>query len=315
MMREKKFIFILGPTATGKTDLAIELCQKLKAPLLNLDSIQMYRGLDIGSAKPTESELTGVEHHLFSIASYPELLDASQIFDRVMNIVSDSKHESFVFCGGSGFYLQSIEKGMFQIDSIDPSIRKSLQKRIDTEGGEALFEEWLAIDPEAARKTSAQDHYRIIRALEIYQAFGKTLSQLREGLERTKSGLASLGQVFKFEIEWEKDLLSRRISQRVEKMFEMGFLQEVRDLLQVCDENWKPMQSVGYKEVVEALKKGEELDLSELKELISLRTRQLAKKQRTWFKKQQDIACLSGHDSLDEQLKFVLSRVQSGENP
>ncbi len=275
--------------------------------MINMDSIQMYKHLEIGSAKPSDEELSGINHFLFSEYDYPDTATASGVFDKVIKYISAHSYENYILCGGSGFYIKALCEGMFEIDDVDPQIRQSLEKQISENGSEDLYNEWLSIDPESAKKTSSNDHYRIVRALEIYRQFGKTISELQKTVGTQKPGLGKLGNVIKLGRNYSKEELNKRIEKRTQKMLSEGLVEEVEGIVSRGMLDWAPMASVGYKETVEFLSSKENASTEELFEKIVIKTRQLAKKQRTWLNREDEIHWLDGDLDLHQSSQSAIN--------
>ena len=281
-MGKPKVIVICGPTASGKTALSIELAKKINGEIISSDSMQIYKDMDIGTAKPSQEEMQGIPHHLigfvepnrrYSVAEFKK--DAESAIETIL-----AKGKTPIVVGGTGLYVDSLIYGIeYQDIELDEEYRKELEGRAANEGLEQLYEEAKKIDPQAMEKISPNDKKRIIRVLEIYKATGKNKTE--QEIESRKNGVKYDYKVFA--INWERESLYERINKRVDIMIEQGLIQEVEELLKKYDEFPTAMQGLGYKEVVEYLQG--ETTREEMIEKIKMETRRYAKRQITWFKK------------------------------
>jgi tRNA dimethylallyltransferase len=269
-------IIILGPTAAGKTALGIELAKKLGGEIISADSMQVYRGMDIGTAKPTMEERQGIPHHLIDIKDPDESWTVSDFVERANGLTGSLAHPIIV--GGTGLYLWSLLEGFsFPITPADKELRDKLEKESLAE----LYSRLSTVDPGAAKKIHPNDQKRIIRALEVFELTGKPISQLQKTGSRA-NGLT--GEQIIIGLNLPKDTLYERINQRVDSMLEKGLIDEVKGLLAKGYSKALPsFQALGYKEVVEYLdgKWNKEQMIEELKK----RTRNFARRQMTWFKR------------------------------
>lgn len=281
-MCKPKVIVICGPTASGKTALSIELAKKINGEIISSDSMQIYKYMDIGTAKPSKEEMQGIKHYLldfvepnqrYSVAEFKK--DAEEAIEEIL-----AKGKTPIIVGGTGLYVDSLIYGIeYQDIELDEKYRQKLEDRASKEGLEKLYEEAKKIDPEAMKKISLNDKKRILRVLEIYKATGKNKTE--QEIESRKNGVKYDYKVFA--INWDRDVLYERINKRVDIMIEQGLIQEVEQLLKKYDEFPTAMQGLGYKEVVEYLRgittKEEMIDK------LKMETRRYAKRQITWFKK------------------------------
>ena len=282
-MCKPKVIVICGPTASGKTALSIELAKKINGEIISSDSMQIYKNMDIGTAKPSHEEMQGIKHYLldfvepnqrYSVAEFKK--DAESAIEEILK-----KGKTPIIVGGTGLYVDSLIYGIeYQDIELDEKYRSELESRAAAEGGLAqLYEEAQKIDHQAMEKISPNDKKRIIRVLEIYKATGKNKTE--QEIESRKNGVKYDYKVFA--INWEREILYERINKRVDIMIEQGLIQEVEELLNKYDEFPTAMQGLGYKEVVEYLHG--ETSREEMIEKIKMETRRYAKRQITWFKK------------------------------
>lgn len=321
-----KFISISGPTGSGKSKLAEELCRARGSFLVNADSVQSYRYVDIGSAKPSAEDLTGFCSGLFDFIEPFDEWTAPQFLRGVESLIaSNPLVKEWILCGGSGFYIRTAEKGIPDIAPSDAHLQKLLQERLENEGSEKLHKELAEYDFDASKKISANDHYRLLRYLESFLATGLTKKQ-RESESGLAGGLAQKGKFLKIVLDADREWLRDRLLLRTQIMLERGLLEEVSLLLRRGLAKWAPLQSVGYRECVQyLLKRGEVeesvehnivrvsepwvsdiIDEDSLKEVIVRHTLQLAKKQKTWWKRDPDVVWIPAHNSLKEQFASVV---------
>ena len=281
-MNKPKVIVICGPTASGKTALSIELAKKINGEIISCDSMQIYKYMDIGTAKPTLEEQKEVKHHLidfvepnqrYSVAEYKK--DAEKSIEEIL-----SKGKTPIIVGGTGLYVDSLIYGIeYPEIELDEEYRKQLEKEIEEKGLESLYNKAKEIDSKAMEKISPNDKKRIMRVLEIYMATGKTKTE-----QEIESRTHEVKYDYKvFAIKMDREKLYERINKRVDMMIEKGLIEEVQNILKKYDKFPTAMQGLGYKEVVEYLdgKKTKE----EMIDKIKMQTRRYAKRQITWFKK------------------------------
>ena len=281
-MNKPKVIVICGPTASGKTALSIELAKKINGEIISSDSMQIYKDMDIGTAKPTKQEMQEIKHYLldfvepdqrYSVAQFKK--DAEKAIEEIL-----AKNKVPIIVGGTGLYVDSLIYGIeYQEIELDKKYREELERRAQKEGLETLYEQAKKIDPQAIEKISANDKKRILRILEIYHSTGKTKTQ--QEIESRKNEVKYDYKVFALNIEREK--LYERINKRVDIMIKQGLIQEVENLCSKYTEFPTAMQGLGYKEVVEYLQG--KISEQEMIEKIKMETRRYAKRQLTWFRK------------------------------
>ncbi len=276
----KKLLVICGPTASGKTALAVECAKRLGGEIVSCDAFLIYRGLDIGTAKPTEEERGGIPHHLIDVADPAEDFSVSD-FERLALPVVDgllARGKVPVLCGGTGFYLNAIlYPHTFGAAPADRQIREKYEKLAAAEGREALHARLAEADPESAAKLHPNDVKRVIRALEILELTGRKKSEQADGDTPRYAYEA-------FAYDYPRGELYARIAARTKAMMEAGLVEEVRSLLAAgVPETARSMQGIGYKEVAECLKNGD--NLSTMSDIIEKNTRNYAKRQITFFKR------------------------------
>ena len=286
----QKAIFLVGTTASGKSDWALSMAEEVSGVILNCDSIQMYDHLKIGSAQPTAEEKSKAPHHLFATVQPPQEVTAGQYRRNHLEILKSLTTPAFVV-GGTGFYFQALEKGMFAAPAADEKIQETIEEELREPGGEdILWNELNKMDPVSAAKIHKNDHYRLVRAVEVIRREGRPLSEIKKEFEAQSEPYPWF--YLKIGVRWSKEQLELRVKLRTEKMLELGLVDEVKRLLSQGLESWAPLQSVGYKEVLMMLK--ENKNEAWLKEEIIKNTMRLAKKQRTWFQRDPDILWLEG---------------------
>ena len=293
-------IFIQGPTATGKSQLAMDLASIMGASILNADSIQLYEGLQIGSAAPSKDEKEKVPHHLFQVIPKGETWTASQYEQTAWELLQkELVLRPVLVVGGSGFYFSALEKGMGDSKPEDPGVRAQLEEDLKTRGADQLHKELSECDPEAAAKIHPQDHYRLLRSLGYFRTYGRKMSED----QKLKSVREWPGPLIKVGFWATREQLEPVVRARVEKMNALGFEKEVESLFKEGLESWWPLQSVGYKEWVEVLQG--DLSRDSVVDAIVKSTLYLAKRQKTWFQRDKDLKWFS-MDQKDQAFNWVL---------
>ena len=273
-------IFLAGPTAVGKSEIALCLAGQLLGEIVSTDSMQVYRGLDIGTAKPSAADRHRVPHHLIDILDLTESFDAARFIRLAGQAVFEiqSRRRTPIFCGGTGLYFKAYLSGIGEAPPTDPGLRAELEKT----SFESLLKELREKDSATFEKIDKQNPRRVIRAVEVIRLTGKPFSSQRA--EWRSSGQAAPPQRIYF-FTRKPDDLNARINARVDRMFARGLVGETRDLLERdLAENKTAMQAIGYRQVAEHLRG--EYSLSETIERVKIRTRQFAKRQLTWFRRQ-----------------------------
>lgn len=298
------FIFVLGPTASGKSSLALKLASELGAQILNCDSVQSYKHVDIGTAKPTAEEMIRVPHLLFDFVEPPEEITAGQFREKArLEIDKYISWSPLIGVGGSGFYIKALQSKMYEAKDITPEALERIFETEEEAGIEGLYKKMVELDAELVGKIAPQDTYRIKRALGLMWSYDKSLTEIREQTEGQQSKEDWPYPTLKLGLQISREELRQRVRLRIDHMLKQGWLEEVQSLLTQCLENWWPMKSVGYKEMVAHLKG--EISLDEAKEKTETSTMQLAKKQMTWFKKDTEIRWVSASVSVDEVKSMI----------
>lgn len=284
---QPKLVVITGPTASGKTALGVALAQRLGGEVVSADSMQIYRGMDIGTAKPTPEEMQGVPHHMIDIADPAENYSVSRYAKEAAACVDDilARGKLPIVVGGTGLYIDSLIAGRtFADGTADTALRQELSERYDEIGGEGLLGELRKVDPERAAKLHPADKKRIVRAMEVYILTGKTITQHDAETRAVPPRYDAAKIALDFAVRQD---LYDRIDRRVDIMVQQGLFDEVRALLAAgVPADCTAMQAIGYKELVRALDAGG--DLAPAVEEIKRRSRQYAKRQLTWFRRKED---------------------------
>lgn len=287
-MPSKKILVIVGPTASGKTRMAVELAKAHNGEVVSADSMQIYRRMDIGTAKPTAEEMDGVPHHMIDVADPEEDFSVARYVEMASACVDDifSRGKLPIVAGGTGLYVDSLLSGRtFAAFSPDSSLRKELEAELAERGGEAMLSELSRVDPEAAARLHPNDHKRIVRALEVYRSTGKTISEHNRETQALPPRYEALTIGLNFQ---DRADLWARIDARVDQMAAAGLEREVRELLSSgLSPRCTAMQAIGYKEFVAAVEGT--MTWREAEELVKLRSRQYAKRQLTWFRRDPNI--------------------------
>ena len=305
----EKVIVICGPTASGKTALSIELAKKINGEIISADSMQIYKDMNIGTAKPTPEEMQGIKHYLvdcvspderYSVANYK--LDAKKAIEEILK-----KGKTPIVVGGTGLYIDAlIYEIEYQDVKINESYRKELESIKQNQGLEVLYERAVKIDPEAMKKISPNDSKRIMRVLEIYEATGKNKTE-----QEAESRLKEIPYNYKaFAITMDREKLYERVNKRVDIMIENGLIEEVKELLKKYKEFPTAMQALGYKEVKEYL--DGKLTKQEMIDKIKQESRRYAKRQLTWFRKNKQTIWIDGLNDMQKNINIILEESNIG---
>lgn len=303
-------IVIAGPTASGKTRLSVEVAKQLNTEIVSADSMQIYRDMNVGTAKVTEEEKKGVPHHMIDIVSPFENYNVSQYAKDAKQCVDSilKKGKIPVIAGGTGLYINSLVYGydLAPIPS-DEAVREELTALYEEKGGEYLLAQLQKIDPKTAMRLHPNNARRLIRALEVYRISGTTISEQEE---RTKNAPKPYDVRF-FVLDTDREKLYERINLRVDTMLQNGLVDEVKMLLhQVVPKQNTAMQAIGYKEMVEYL--DGYLSYEEAVDKIKLESRRYAKRQLTWFRRNEGAVWLEASLPKEELAKAVMENIKKG---
>ncbi|MCB0705160.1 MAG: tRNA (adenosine(37)-N6)-dimethylallyltransferase MiaA [Saprospiraceae bacterium] len=276
----KKYLIVIGgPTASGKTSVAIDLARHFKTEIISADSRQLFREMSIGTAVPDAQELAVVKHHLIQSRSVLEDYSVGEYVREVLPLLERLyvEHEVLVLVGGSGLYIQALCEGLDEFPDVTDAIKQELQQEFEHKGLAWLQEELQQIDPEYFMEVDRQNPVRLLRALSVYRASGKPYSCFRTGYQAVERSFTPIY----FRLELDREILYNRINQRVDKMLEQGLLDEVRELLP--HRSRTALQTVGYQELFDFLE-GKH-DFEQAVALIKQNSRRYAKRQETWFRR------------------------------
>lgn len=293
----KKIIILLGPTGVGKTGVSILLAKALHTEIISADSMQIYRQMDIGTAKPTNEERAEVRHHMINIVDPWESFSTGRYVSAVAPII-ESLHKLGkipIVVGGTGLYIKAMTRGIFSGPAADWKLRDELLSQAE-ENNDSLYDYLTELDPEAAEKITRGDTRRIIRAIEVCLKSGMSMSEMQKSLTRPLPY-----EFIKIGLTRDRKELYSMIEKRVDKMLESGFVEEVRNLLSMNPDR-TPMQAIGYKEITSYLRG--ETTLAEAVPLIKRNTKRYAKRQFTWFKKEEGIEWVDLTGIHDESEAF-----------
>ena len=303
-MQKKKVIFIVGPTAAGKTKHALRLAKKIGGEVISCDSMQVYKGIDILSCKPSKTERNRIKHHLIDIISPSQDFNVSKFIKLSKQLIEEihKRGKIPIFVGGTGLYIDSLLNGLFEGPAKNPAIRKKLYKKAKLYGSNYLYRRLRNIDPQAAKKIHSHDLRRIVRALEVYQIAKKPISKLqkqRRGILQDKRF-----KIYLFALNMPRERLYKNIDKRVDGMFERGVVREVRRVLKErCSKTFR--QALGIKEINLYLRGT--IVLEQAQQLLKQNTRRYAKRQMTWFRRNIRIQWLEKNISIN--LKDILEGI------
>ena len=306
----KPLIILTGPTAVGKTALSIRLAKAIGGEIISADSMQVYRRMDIGSAKITKEEMMGIPHHLIDFLEPDEEFNVT-VFQKLAKAAVEeiySRGNIPIVAGGTGFYIQALLNDIdFTENGEDTSIRDELEALAKEKGAEYLHGMLLAIDPESAEQIHANNKKRVIRAIEYYRQTGERISEHNKRERQKESPYDFLYYV----VNTDRDILYQRIDQRVDEMMKQGLVEEVKELKDSgCTRDMVSMQGLGYKEILDYLQG--ECTLSDAVYLLKRDTRHFAKRQITWFKRERDVKWLNLPDfnnDLDKVLETMIQEI------
>lgn len=299
-------IIIAGPTASGKTKISIELAKRLNGEIVNADSMQVYKDLNIGTAKATKAEMENIPHHMLDVVNMFEDFTVSDYKNMAMPIIKDiiSRNKTPIIVGGTGFYINSL---LFNMDygnsSKDDTIREKYENLAKEYGNEYVYNILKSIDEDTAKKLHANDLKRVIRAIEIFETTGNKKSAMQNTMQTFETGLNPL--IIGLNMDREK--LYSRINQRVDIMIKDGLIEEVKNLVDNgLNDSYQSMSGIGYKEIYSFL--NNQISKEEAIELIKKNTRNYAKRQITWFKK---VPTLNWVDLTNGLTEYILNDIET----
>jgi len=306
IMQRSPLLILVGPTCAGKSELALSLALKYRMEIVSADSLQVYRYLDIGTAKPPLEDRKKVKHHLIDIVNPDEEFSAVQFMEMAREVIDSliRQRRSVLVVGGTGLYIKALTRGIFKGPGADENLRMTIKKEAQELGREHLFQKLKEIDPERASRIHPNDIYRIIRALEVYELTQKPMSSFQASHAFRESPYRSV----KIGIERERKELYQRIEKRVDGMIEHGLVEEVKGILEKgYHPELKPLQSLGYRQVIARLNGA--FDLDEAIRLIKRDTKQYAKRQLTWFKADPEVEWFTlpqDAEKIEERIKTAV---------
>ena len=296
---KRPLLVVAGPTGVGKSETAVLLAKKLNGEIVSADSMQVYRAMDIGSAKITKGEMLGVPHHMIDVADPTEAFDAARYQELAKKALAEiyGRGHLPILCGGTGFYIQAVTRDInFQEGDTDQKLRDELQAYANENGNEALLEYLRQMDPEAANVLHANNVKRVIRAIEYFKETGESICRHNE----RETARPSPYDLLQFVLTDDREKLYRRIDRRVDFMMEEGLLDEVRYLAAMgLKRGMVSMQGLGYKELLDVL--DGRTDLAEAVRVIKRDSRHYAKRQETWFRREKDAVWLRRSDFEDAE--------------
>ncbi len=290
----RSLVVILGPTGVGKSGVALGLAARFRGEIINADSMQVYRGFDIGTDKPSPADRRAIPHHLLDVAEPTSQFTAADFVAGALEAMAGIHGRGALpfIVGGTGLYIKALLDGLFPGPGRSPEVRAKLEAEAARDGLEALFKRLEAVDPAYALKVRARDRVRIVRALEVFETTGKPIS---EHFRDTESFVKGLRQ-FRVGLTLDRPALVRRIEERVDRMFAAGLVKEAEGLLaQGVPADAPAFKGLGYRQVLSFLRN--EISLDEARDLVKRETRRFAKRQMTWFRKMSDIAWFGPEDT------------------
>ncbi len=296
-MKDSPVIVIAGPTGTGKTAAAVALAARLDGELVGADSVQVYRGFDIGSAKPRADELGTVPHHLIDVVDPDQEIDAARYASLADRAIADIQERGRVpiVVGGTGLWIRALLRGLVEVPPVDAEIRERLENEGRAEGSQALHARLRTVDPRTADTVHPNDLLRIVRALEVFEQTGTPMGELRRhhalGQPRYRALFVGL--------DMEREAHDAVLSARIDLMLDRGWVDEVKELRARWGDSVRPFGSVGYREVLEHVRDG--LALDETRRRIRKSTRTYARRQRTWFRGEPGVRWASSATELTEE--------------
>lgn len=301
-----KVIVICGPTASGKTALSIELAKKINGEIISADSMQIYKDMDIGSAKPSIEEMQGVKHYLIDFVSPEVRYSVADYKKQAENAIKEivGKGKTPIVVGGTGLYINSLIYAIeYNKTDFDNKYREELEKICEEKGLEYLCDEAIKIDPEAMKTISKNDKKRIMRVIEIFKETGKTKTE-----QERESRKEVMYDYHVFALNMDREILYNRINKRVDLMIEQGLVEEVKNLMEKYKELPTAMQGLGYKEVKDYL--NSIISYDDMVEKIKMETRRYAKRQLTWFRKEKNTIWLDALNKIEDNIEIIINECQ-----
>nr|WP_199156983.1 tRNA (adenosine(37)-N6)-dimethylallyltransferase MiaA [Pedobacter sp. ASV2] len=301
MSLNKTLIVVVGPTAIGKTALAITLANHFNTEIISADSRQFFKEMAIGTAKPDAEELAAAKHHFIDSHSVSQLFSTGDFEVEALKTIDNifSNHNTAIMVGGSGLYINAVVNGLDEMPEIDLSIREKLNKQFETEGINAIQTQLAEYDPEYFAKVDQQNPQRMIRGLEVFLSTGQKLSSMLSATKKQRPF-----NIVKIGLNTDRAVLYNRINLRVDKMMELGLLDEVKSLLPY--RTFNALNTVGYAELFDYV--DGKVDLETAVSAIKQNTRRFAKRQLTWFRRDEEIKWFEPNDS-EEVIRFINSKI------
>lgn len=300
MAADARIVVILGPTASGKSALAMSVAERLDAELMSVDSMQVYRGMDVGTAKPTPDEQARVRHHLIDVIDPDQPFTVAQFVERADRVIAAAAAagRTLVVTGGTPLYYKALFEGLFDGPAADPAVRAKLAES----SADKLHARLTTVDPAAAARIHVNDGRRLLRALEVYEITGRPISDHQRQWDAPHRHAAVW-----FGLNWDKDVLNRRINARVKAMLAGGWVVETRGLIERYGTlSQTAGEATGYAELIQHV--GGQLSLDDAGERIKIATRQLARRQTKWFRRWPQVNWLPGDAAVEANTQAVIDR-------
>lgn len=300
-------IVIVGPTAVGKTKLSIDLAQWFEVEIISGDSMQIYKGMDIGTGKITKDEREKIPHYMIDIKEPSETFSVAQFQTYVQKYIKEinARNKIPILVGGSGLYIQAVLFDYnFSTRKRNEKVTQKLQQRLKEEGKDVLYQELQQIDKEQAEKIHPNNYRRVIRALEIYETTGLTMTEIHQQQKRTaRYNHLLIG------LEMERNRLYNQINKRVDQMIKDGLIEEVERLYKQGLEKCQAMQAIGYKEIIPYIKG--EMTLEQATDMLKRNSRRYAKRQYTWFKNKMDVNWYAMDQYTEDTFKSIVNKIEN----